>query len=162
MSTHSSKIAVVPWIVCLLPLVMKCLHQWQNQQQHYRICERHDLERTSALTSFVPKCRNLGRTTPYHYQIGKYHACWRNGPSNQSNWSCLRTTFCGGCTGASPFVLGDRPLSTHGCAPREIPHEHACVYGPGLRDQHSPNQPPQHRHQIWHHRWWDLHFRLRC
>ncbi len=160
-STHSSKIAVVPWIACLLLFTMRCLHQWQNRQQHSRICEQHDLERTPISALFVPIRRNLGQTTPYRYEPRKDHACWRDGPSNQSSWSCLITTFCSGCTNVSPFVPGDRPPSTHGCAPREIPHGHACVCGPGLHDRHPPNQPPQHRHQIWHHRWYNLHLRLR-
>jgi hypothetical protein len=113
-----------------------------------------------ASMSFVPKRQNLGRTMPCRYYLGKDHACWRDGPSSQSSWSCSRTTFCSDCTGASPCVLGDRPPSTHECAPKEIPHWHACICGPRLRDRHPPNWPPQHRHRIQHRHWCSL--QLRC
>ncbi len=136
---------------------MRCFHQWQNWQQCFRICERHDLERTPASTSFIPKRWNLGRMTPCRYQPGKDHAYWRDGPSNESSWFSLRTTFYSGCTSVSPSMPRDCFLSTHGCAPREIPHMHAYVCGPRLCDQHSPNWPPQHWHQIWHHCWCTLH-----
>jgi hypothetical protein len=65
----------------------------------------------------------------------------------------LGNHFLHGYTGASPSspsVAGDRPPSTHGCVPKEIPHGHTCICGPRLRDRHPPNQPPQHRHWIRH------------